>query len=115
MGRRGAVGEGGGGGGGRKRGGTLVPRIPDPKLIPEWDGSGGVSSDAHLRFEVPGACRLLRFALEVFIFVLGRSGLFYPDGHVRAELLQLERVVSFTRTVPLSPAARVFIAIIPRL
>ena len=53
-----------------------------------------MSSDAHLRFEVPGACRLLRFALEAFIFVLGRSGLFYSDGHVGAELLQLERVVS---------------------
>ena len=53
-----------------------------------------MSWDADLRFEVPGACRLLCFALEAFIFVLGRSGLFYSDGHVGAELLQLERVVS---------------------
>ena len=94
MGRRGERGSRGGGEGGRKRGGTLVPRIPNPKLIPERDGSGSVSWDADLRFEVPGACRLLCFALEAFIFVLGRSGLFYSDGHVGAELLQLERVVS---------------------
>ena len=73
MGRRGERGSRGGGEGGRKRGGTLVPRIPNPKLIPERDGSGGVSWDADLRFEVPGACRLLCFALEAFIFVLGRT------------------------------------------
>ena len=63
-------------------------------IIRGVDGSGSVSWDADLRFEVPGACRLLCFALEAFIFVLGRSGLFYSDGHVGAELLQLERVAA---------------------
>ena len=54
--------------------GDSVPRVPNPKLIPERDGSGGVSWDAHLCFEVSDACRLLRFALEVLILYLGRSG-----------------------------------------
>ena len=35
--------------------GRLVPWIPRPKLIPERDGMYGVSGDAHLRMEVPGA------------------------------------------------------------
>ena len=73
------------------------PRVPNPKLIPERDGSGGVSWDAHLCFEVSDACRLLRFALEVLILYLGRSGRVYVHRHacsMGAELLQLERVVS---------------------
>ena len=36
-------------------GGRLVPWIPRPKLIPEWDGMYGASGDAHLRSEVSGA------------------------------------------------------------
>ena len=83
-----------GGGWGRKWGGTSVPRVPNPKLIPERDGSGGVSRDAHLCFEVSGACRLLSFAPEALILHLGRRGRVYIYHHVGAELLQLERVVS---------------------
>ena len=45
---------------------------------------------AHLRSEVSGACRGLSFVLEA----LGRSGRVYSYRHVRAELLQLARVVA---------------------
>ena len=75
--------------GGRKWGGTSVPRVPNPKLIPERDGSGGVSRDAHLCFEVSYACRLLRFALEALVLYLGRGGRVYVHRYVGAELLQL--------------------------
>ena len=49
-----------------------------------------MSWDAHLRSEVSGACRGLSFVLEA----LGRSGRVYSYRHVRAELLQLARVVA---------------------
>ena len=65
--------------------GRLVPWIPRPKLIPERDGMYGASGDAHLRTEVPGACRGLSFALEV----LWRKGRVHIYPYLRAELLQL--------------------------
>ena len=74
-------------------GGRSVPWIPRPKLIPEWDGMYGASGDAHLRSEVSGACRGLSFVLEA----LWRSGRVYIYRHLRAELLQLARVVFFGR------------------
>ena len=45
-----------------------------------------MSWDAHVRSEVSGACRVLE--------ALGRSGRVYSYRHVRAELLQLARVVA---------------------
>ena len=71
-------------------GGRLVPWIPRPKLIPEWDGMYGASGDAHLRSEVSGACCGLRFLLEA----LWRICRVYIYPHLRAELLQLARVVT---------------------
>ena len=83
--------EGGGGGGVGSGEGTLsVPWVPNPKLIPERDGSGGMSWDVHLRSEVSDACR----NLSVLSKALGRRGGVYIYRHVGAELLQLERVVS---------------------
>ena len=70
----------------------LVPWIPRPKLIPEWDGMYGASGDAHLRSEVSGACRprpQLRAGGAVEY-----SGRVYIYRHLRAELLQLARVVT---------------------
>ena len=68
----------------------LVPWIPRPKLIPEWDGMYGASGDAHLRSEVSRACCGLRFVLEA----LWRICRVYIYRHLRAELLQLARVVT---------------------
>ena len=67
-----------------------VPRVPNPKLIPERDGSGGVPWDTHLRLEVSDARRLLNVAPEA----PGRSGGVYIYRHLVAEMLQLERFVS---------------------
>ena len=50
----------------------------------------GASGDAHLRVEVPGACRGLSFVLEA----LWRNGRVHIYSDVRAELLQLARVVT---------------------
>ena len=50
----------------------------------------GASGDAHLRSEVSGACRGLSFVLEA----LWHSGRVYIYRHLRAELLQLARVVT---------------------
>jgi hypothetical protein len=88
LGKRGEGVAEGGGAGGRKWGGTSVPRVPNPKLIPERDGGGGVSRDAHLCFEVSDAC-LLSLAPEALILHLGRRGRVYIYHHVGAELLQL--------------------------
>ena len=52
----------------------------------------GASGDAHLRPEVTGACRGLSFVLEALV---GRSRV-YIYRHLRAELLQLARVVTLT-------------------
>ena len=61
----------------------------------------GASGDAHLRSEVSGACRDLSFVLEA----LWRSGRVHIYRHLRAELLQLARVV--TRYVAVrGPGAR---------
>ena len=61
----------------------------------------GASGDAHLRSEVSGACRGLSFVLKA----LWRSGRVYIYRHLRAELLQLARVV--TRYVAVrGPGAR---------
>ena len=50
----------------------------------------GASGDAHLRSEVSGACRDLSFVLEA----LWRICRVYIYRHLRAELLQLARVVT---------------------
>ena len=50
----------------------------------------GASGDAHLRTEVPGACRGLSLALEA----LRRNSRVHIYLHLRAELLQLARVVT---------------------
>ena len=50
----------------------------------------GASGDAHLRSEVSGACRGLSFVLEA----LWRICRVYIYRHLRAELLQLARVVT---------------------
>ena len=50
----------------------------------------GASGDAHLRSEVSGACCGLRFLLEA----LWRICRVYIYRHLRAELLQLARVVT---------------------
>ena len=70
--------------------GRLVPWIPRPKFIPERDGMYGASGDAHLRLEVSGACRGLSFVLEA----LWRNGRVHIYRDLRAELLQLARVVT---------------------
>ena len=88
MGERGEGGPRREGGGGREWGGTSVARVPNPKLIPERDGSGGAPRDAHLCAEVSDARRLLCFTPEA----LGRSGCVYIYLYVGAELLQLVTV-----------------------
>ena len=50
----------------------------------------GASGDAHLRMEVPRACRGPSFALEA----LWRNGRVHIYRDLRAELLQLARVVT---------------------
>ena len=61
----------------------------------------GAPGDAHFRSEVSRACCGLRFALEA----LWRMGRVYIYRHLRAELLQLTRVV--TRYVAMrGPGAR---------
>ena len=81
--------------------GRLVPWIPRPKLIPERDGMYGASGDTHLRMEVPGACRGPSFVQEA----LWRNGRIHIYRDLRAELLQLARVV--TRDVAVrGPGAR---------
>jgi hypothetical protein len=69
--------------------GRLVPWIPRPKFIPERDGMYGASGDAHLRMEVPGACRGPSFVLEA----LWRNGRVHIYRDLRAELSQLARVI----------------------
>ena len=64
-----------------------------------------MSWDAHLRSEVSGACRGLSFVLEA----LGRCGRVYIYRHVRAELLQLARVVARYVAVR-GPGARLALA-----
>ena len=80
----------GGGGGGRRRERRLVPWIPRPKLIPKWDGMHGAPGDAHLHLEVSGKCRGSSCVLEA----LWRNGRVHIYRDVRAELLQLARVVT---------------------
>ena len=70
--------------------GRLIPWIPRPKFIPERDGMYGASGDAHLRMEVSGACRGPSVALEA----LWRNGRVHINRDLRAELLQLARVVT---------------------
>ena len=88
------VGEERGGGaageGGRKRAGASVPRVPNPKLVPERDGVSGVPWDTYLHSEVSDARRLLRLVLEV----LGHRGGVNSDCDMGTELLQDVRVVS---------------------
>ena len=81
-------GRGGAGRGGRKWGGNSVPWVPNPKLIPERDGSGGMSWDVHLRSEVSDAC----LNLSVLSKALGHRGGVYIYRHVGAELFFLPEV-----------------------
>ena len=60
------------------------------KLLPKGDGDVGVPWDAHVRLEAPRARRILSVLPEA----RGSRGGVHVYPHLRAELLQLERVVS---------------------
>ena len=70
----------------------LVPRVPSPKLLPKGDGDVGVPWDAHVRLEAPRARRILSVLLEAR--GRGSRGGVHVYLHLRAELLQLERVAA---------------------
>ena len=76
VGEEGGGGSRGEGGGGRKWGGTSVPRVPNPKLIPKWDGVHGVPGDAHLHSDVSGVCRGPSCVLEA-LWRNGRVHIYY--------------------------------------